>query len=206
MRHGMSCARVASTRVNRAVPEVSAAKKKSNGAMRTGDEQVCAYIALGSNLNDPVLQITRAFVALDAMPKTRCVLKSSLYSSQPMGEIEQADYINAVTTLETCLSPRDLLRCLQDIENRQGRVRGDVRWGPRTLDLDILMYADLQHDDPVLTLPHPGLSQRNFVLFPLLEIAPGLTVPGLGSLQGLVNKASMMGLQRLETEHEMPVS
>ncbi len=174
--------------------------------MRTGSEQVCAYIALGSNLSDPVQQITRAFAALDAIPETRCVLNSSLYASRPMGEIEQADYINAAATLETCLSPRNLLHCLQDIESRQGRVRGEVRWGPRTLDLDLLIYSDWQCHDPELTIPHPGLSQRNFVLFPLYEISPGLMVPGLGSLQGLVKKASMIGLQRLETECEMSVS
>ncbi len=174
--------------------------------MSTGNEQVCAYIALGSNLSNPVLQITRAFVALDSIPGTRCVLKSSLYSSRAMGEIEQPDYINAVAALETRLSPRDLLRCLQDIENRQGRVREKVRWGPRTLDLDILIYADWQHHDPVLILPHPGLSQRNFVLFPLFEIAPDITVPGLGSLRELVEKTPTNGLLCLETECETQVS
>ncbi len=163
MRRGTPCARDANILDNSGVLEVSTEKKKNNGVMRTGSEQVCAYIALGSNLSDPVQQITRAFAALDAIPETRCVLNSSLYASHPMGELEQADYINAAATLETCLSPRNLLHCLQDIENRQGRVRGEVRWGPRTLDLDLLIYSDWQCHDPELTIPHPGLSQRNFV-------------------------------------------
>lgn len=174
--------------------------------MGMGSEQARAYIGLGSNLENPVLQINSAFAALDSIPGTRCVLKSSLYISHAMGEIEQPDYINAVAALETCLPPRDLLHCLQDIENRQGRVRGEVRWGPRTLDLDILIYADLQYHDPVLMLPHPGLSQRNFVLYPLSEIAPDLIVPGLGSLRKLVEKTPATGLQCLETERAIQVS
>ncbi len=174
--------------------------------MNTGIPAVRACIALGSNLDDPLLQVTLAAKALDALPNSECLRLSSLYISAPMGAVVQPDYVNAVAVLDTRLPPRKLLRHLQDIENRQGRVRKGQHWGPRTLDLDLLLYGDLRQNDPVLTLPHPGLAQRNFVLFPLFEIAPDLEIPGLGSLRGLVEKSDMKGLRRLEHDHETQAS
>lgn len=167
---------------------------------------VQACIGLGSNLDDPRRQVMQAARALDALPDSGRPRLSSLYISAPLGDASQPDYINAVAVLPTRLPPLELLFHLQGIEQRQGRVRGGQRWGPRTLDLDLLLYGDLLQNDPVLTLPHAGLAQRNFVLFPLFEIAPDLEIPGAGSLRGLVGKSSMEGLRRLEHEHETQAS
>ncbi|HHH36752.1 MAG TPA: 2-amino-4-hydroxy-6-hydroxymethyldihydropteridine diphosphokinase [Gammaproteobacteria bacterium] len=166
-----------------------------------------AYVGLGSNLEDPRAQVARTFPELDALPETRCVARSSLYLSKPLGELPQPDYVNAVAALETRLSPHRLLAGLQALEQRRGRVRGGLRWGPRILDLDLLLYAGVVLDDPGLTLPHPGLSQRDFVLYPLQEIAPGLSIPGLGSLAELVAGCRPRGLVKLDqgpviTDHD----
>ncbi len=157
-----------------------------------------AYIALGSNLADPRQQIAQAFEALAGLPHTRLVARSSLYRSAPMGPADQPDYINAVARLDTTLAPLALLDALQAIEQQQGRVRTGERWGPRTLDLDLLLFADTIIEDPRLTVPHPGLAQRNFVLYPLMEIAEqNLIIPGLGPLSGLLDACSADGLERL---------
>ncbi len=139
-----------------------------------------AYVGLGSNLNGPARQLASAFELLTEIPDTRLLRRSSLYRSAPFGGIEQPDFINAVAALLTRLPAGDLLRELQHIEQRRGRERGEVRWGPRVLDLDLLVYSDQRIDDPDLVVPHPGIAERNFVLLPLQEIAPGLSVPGLG--------------------------
>ncbi|HFD91748.1 MAG TPA: 2-amino-4-hydroxy-6-hydroxymethyldihydropteridine diphosphokinase [Gammaproteobacteria bacterium] len=165
-----------------------------------------ACIALGSNLGDPVRQVREAAHALDALPASRRLAMSSLYVSAPLGGMAQPDYINAVAILRTRLPPLDLLHHLQEIERRQGRVRSGRRWEARTLDLDLLLYDDLRLRDTELTLPHPGLAQRNFVLYPLFEIAPDLDIPGLGALRELVSKSSMEGLQRMEHTHETQAS
>ena len=158
---------------------------------------VRAYVGLGSNLNDPRTQIHSALAALDAIPATCCVAYSSLYRSKPMGPQAQPDYLNAVAALDTRLSAEDLLRELHLIEEQHGRERGPERWGPRTLDLDLLLYGDSQLEGDSLTVPHPGLSERNFVLYPLHEIAPQLHIPGAGSLQTLLERCSNLGLQAL---------
>ncbi len=157
-----------------------------------------AYVGLGSNLQGPRAQVARTFPELDALPETRCVAHSSLYLSRPLGDLPQPDYVNAVAALETRLPPHRLLACLQALEQRRGRVRDGLRWGPRILDLDLLLYGALVQDDPRLTLPHPGLSRRDFVLYPLQEIAPGLSIPGLGSLAGLVAGCRPRGLVKLD--------
>ena len=141
-----------------------------------------AYVGLGSNLHGPVGQLEKTFEELNAIPKTRLVRQSSLYRSAPFGGVEQPDFVNAVASVLTQLEPHALLRELQSIENRRGRERGDVRWGPRILDLDLLVYSDRRIDDEDLTVPHPGILERNFVLLPLAEIAPKLTIPGLGQI------------------------
>ena len=139
-----------------------------------------AYVGLGSNLNGPVRQLASAFDLLAEIPGTRLLRQSSLYRSAPFGGVEQPDFVNAAAALLTRLTAADLLRELQRIEQQRGRERGEVRWGPRVLDLDLLVYSDQRIDDPDLIVPHPGIAERNFVLLPLQEIAPGLSVPGLG--------------------------
>ena len=157
-----------------------------------------ACIGIGSNLDDPVAQVRQALVALETIDGTRLIAASSLYRNPPMGPIDQPDYVNAVATLLTTLSPRDLLAELQDLEHRQGRVRqGRDRWGPRRLDLDILTYGNRTVTEPALQIPHPGISERNFVLFPLFEIAPQLDIPGLGLVANLVLEADASTLEKI---------
>jgi 2-amino-4-hydroxy-6-hydroxymethyldihydropteridine diphosphokinase len=142
------------------------------------------------------MQIRSALTALDAIPGTCCVSVSSLYRSQPLGPAGQPDYLNAVAGLDTHLSAEELLQQLHLIEEQHDRVRAE-RWGPRTLDLDLLLYGDQQMTDDHLTVPHPGLAERNFVLYPLHEIAPQLHIPGAGSLEALLERCSRVGLQPL---------
>lgn len=137
-----------------------------------------AYVALGSNLDDPIEQVIVAFEALSALPGTRVTARSTLYGSRPMGPADQPDYVNAVAGLDTTLDPHGLLDQLQAIEDRAGRDRSGPRWGPRTLDLDLLLYGDTRCEDERMTLPHPGITERAFVLVPLAEIAPELVLPG----------------------------
>ncbi len=143
------------------------------------------YIGIGSNLSGPARQVEAALGLLGELPETRLTAKSSLYRSAPFGGIEQPDFINAVAALETQLDARSLLGQLQDIEISRGRDRGGERWGPRIIDLDLLVYDDEVIDEPDLTVPHPGIAERNFVLLPLREIAPGLEIPGLGRVDSI---------------------
>lgn len=144
-----------------------------------------AYIGLGSNLQGPARQLEDTFVLLNEIPQTRLLRHSSLYRSAPFGGIEQPDFVNAVASLLTQLSAQELLRELQRIEKERGRERGAVRWGPRVLDLDLLVYSSQTLDEAGLTVPHPGIGERNFVLLPLGEIAPDLDIPGLGRVSNL---------------------
>jgi 2-amino-4-hydroxy-6-hydroxymethyldihydropteridine diphosphokinase len=137
---------------------------------------------------------------LMGLPGSTLCRYSSLYRSPPMGPQDQPDYINAVAELETGLSAAELLSLLQAIEDQQGRVRGAARWGPRTLDLDILIYGQAQIKAPKLTVPHPGIAERPFVLYPLAEIAPDLEIPGCGALQKLLDRCPPKGLERLAPE------
>jgi 2-amino-4-hydroxy-6-hydroxymethyldihydropteridine diphosphokinase len=155
------------------------------------------YVALGSNLGDPVAQITRALDALQRIDGAGELRRSSLYLTRPLGPANQPEYVNAVALLETRLTPEALLDALQAIEARQGRVRGPERWGPRTLDLDILLYDDLCIATQRLIVPHPGLHLRPFVLHPLAEIAPDLVVPGLGPVRELRDGLDSEGVERL---------
>ncbi len=158
---------------------------------------VTAYIGLGSNLADPQARLRRAFAELAQLPQSQLLAQSSLYRSAPMGSQDQPDYLNAVAALETALSPLALLAGLQAVEAAHQRVRGE-RWGPRTLDLDLLLYADQTIDLPTLTVPHPGLYERNFVLYPLAEIASGLVIPGLGVLGELLARCERGSLVVIE--------
>ncbi|MFZ2301162.1 MAG: 2-amino-4-hydroxy-6-hydroxymethyldihydropteridine diphosphokinase [Gallionella sp.] len=138
-----------------------------------------AFIGLGSNLEYPRSQLQRAFAELDGLPETRLIARSSLYRSAPMGYLDQPEFANAVAKIETALTPQSLLQGLLEIEHRHGRER-TFRNAPRTLDLDILLYGDMQLHEHGLTIPHPQMHLRPFVLQPLLEIAPDTNIPGIG--------------------------
>lgn len=159
----------------------------------TTEASVVAAIGLGANLGDPPAQLADARASLAALPESVLTASSRLYRSAPMGP-PQPDYANAVCVLATRLSPRSLLQACQRIEREAGRCRGPERWLPRTLDLDLLVYGNLQSDDDALLLPHPGISARNFVLIPLAEAAPELEVPGLGRAGALAATCSWQGL------------
>ncbi len=135
------------------------------------------YIAIGSNLASPLEQVNAALAALSEIPQSRVIAVSSLYRTPPLGPQDQPDYLNAAVALETTLSPEDLLDNTQRIELQQGRVRKAERWGPRTLDLDIMLFGDNIIDTPRLTVPHYDMHNRGFMLWPLFEIAPGLRFP-----------------------------
>jgi len=129
-----------------------------------------AYVGLGSNLHDPARQLQQSVTALHALPDSRVERVSAVYRSAPVGPQDQPDFLNAALLLQTSLAPLALLAAMQGIERRQGRVRGE-RWGPRTVDIDLLLYNDLRMSDARLTLPHPRLHERDFVLYPLREIS-----------------------------------
>lgn len=158
---------------------------------------VQAYIALGSNLDQPISQIRRAWVELAALPESQLKRQSSLYLSPPAGFSHQPNFINAVAELETELAPRTLLDALLEIEHAHGRHRS-FRDAPRTLDLDLLLYGDLCSHEHGLTLPHPRMHERAFVLIPLLEIAPDIVIPGHG--QPDVHPAAIQHIKRLDHE------
>jgi 2-amino-4-hydroxy-6-hydroxymethyldihydropteridine diphosphokinase len=139
-----------------------------------------AYVGLGSNLDDPEAQVRLGMHALGNLSDTRVVVCSSLYRSAPVGAVDQPDFVNAVCQVETGLSPDALLAALLEVEAAHGRTR-EIHHGPRTLDLDLLLYGDRIIHNPALTVPHPRLHERAFVLYPLSEIAPDLNIPGRGS-------------------------
>ncbi|HEY6094377.1 MAG TPA: 2-amino-4-hydroxy-6-hydroxymethyldihydropteridine diphosphokinase [Gallionellaceae bacterium] len=155
-----------------------------------------AFIGLGSNMVDPAAQVLRAIEAIATLPQTRVLARSSLYRSAPVGYLEQPDFINAVVQVETGLAPRALLDALLALEHAQGRTR-EFQNAPRTLDLDVLLYDDLQHHEHGLTVPHPQMHKRAFVLLPLLEIAPDCVIPGVGRAQQAMAQCSDQQLQRL---------
>ncbi|MDP1997667.1 MAG: 2-amino-4-hydroxy-6-hydroxymethyldihydropteridine diphosphokinase [Gallionella sp.] len=138
-----------------------------------------AFIGLGSNLEDPRDQLLRAFTELDELPDTRLIVRSSLYRSAPLGYPDQPEFVNAVAKIATALTPQVLLQALLEIEHRHGRER-IFRNAPRTLDMDVLLYDDVQLHEHGLTIPHPQMHLRAFVLQPLLEIAPDAGIPGIG--------------------------
>jgi 2-amino-4-hydroxy-6-hydroxymethyldihydropteridine diphosphokinase len=156
-----------------------------------------AFVGLGSNLDDPAAQIRHAVEHLDDLAETHVVAVSSLYRSAPFGPIDQPDFINAVAHLQTRLDATKLLRELLELELRQGRVRAE-RWGPRTIDLDLLVFGGESCDTEMLNLPHPGIAARNFVLLPLQEIAPDLVVPGLGRVADIAVDMNEPRISRID--------
>jgi 2-amino-4-hydroxy-6-hydroxymethyldihydropteridine diphosphokinase len=157
------------------------------------------YLGLGSNLADPTLQIERALSALVQLSNTRVARCSSLYTSQPMGPKEQPDYVNAAVYLQTSLTPLALLTATQKIEQEQGRERKNERWGPRTLDIDILLYGDEIINSDELVVPHYGMKEREFVLYPLLEINPQIRMPDGQLLSDIAKKCALNGLSILSS-------
>lgn len=155
------------------------------------------YIGLGANLNQPVQQLQQAIEALQQLPCSELIAVSSLYGSKPMGPQDQPDYVNAVAALDTTLEAEALLDALQQIEQLHGRQRKAERWGPRTLDLDILLYNNTVINSPRLTVQHYGMRQREFVLYPLYEIAPQLQLPDGTVLSSLLAQVPLNGLQKL---------
>jgi 2-amino-4-hydroxy-6-hydroxymethyldihydropteridine diphosphokinase len=157
---------------------------------------VRAFVALGSNLNDPAAQVRSAARALGRLPDTGLVRCSSLYRTAPVGITAQPDFINAVCEIETRLAAPALMEALLDIERAHGRQR-ERPGGPRTLDLDLLLYGDETHHQPGLSVPHPRLHERAFVLYPLHEIAPALVIPGRGRIEDLLPGCAGQGIERL---------
>ncbi|MDV2857204.1 MULTISPECIES: 2-amino-4-hydroxy-6-hydroxymethyldihydropteridine diphosphokinase [Oceanimonas] len=158
------------------------------------------YVALGANLNEPLARIRAAQQALSSLADAGSLRHSRLYCSKPMGPADQPDFINGVSVFDTSLSPHDLLDALQAIEQREGRVRKDERWGPRALDLDILLYGEQQINDQRLTVPHYGMKQREFVLYPLADLAPELTLPCGTTLSSLLQQCPLNGMTPLSEQ------
>ncbi|MBT8108874.1 MAG: 2-amino-4-hydroxy-6-hydroxymethyldihydropteridine diphosphokinase [Gammaproteobacteria bacterium] len=156
-----------------------------------------AYVGIGSNLGMPTQQIRQAIELLDEIPGSRLICYSSLYRSAPFGGIEQPDFVNAVAAVLTSRTAHGLLASLLEIETRQGRERGETRWGPRVLDLDLLVHGNTVLDEPGLTVPHPGIGERNFVLLPLREIAPELVIPGLGRVASIAVNVNEPSISRI---------
>jgi len=157
-----------------------------------------AYIGVGSNLSDPLAQVLLAFRRLEQLPLTKLVVTSRLYASRPFGPIAQPDFVNAAVGVVTQLEPLALLRELRATEAALGRPAERERWGPRIIDLDLLAYGHERRTDAELTLPHPGIVERNFVLYPLADIAPDLELPGLGRVAELKGRVTTAGLSLLQ--------
>lgn len=156
-----------------------------------------AYVGLGANLGEPRQQLLAALEDLGRIPQTRVAARSSLYRSAPIGYPDQPDYVNAVARLETGLRPEELFARLQEIERGHGRKRS-FRNAPRSLDLDLLLYGGERIDTPALTVPHPRMHERAFVLMPLLELDPGAVIPGRGNATELLRSCATQAVERTE--------
>lgn len=166
--------------------------------MSKTENAVCAYIGLGSNLADPVAQLRAGVSALARLEQTRVEACSSFYRTAPVGRREQPDFINAVCRVRTGQAPAMLMRNLLEIERAHGRVREGDKGGPRTLDLDLLLYGNQTIHTAELTVPHPRLHERGFVLYPLQEIAPDLVIPGRGAVHELLAACAGQRVERLK--------
>jgi 2-amino-4-hydroxy-6-hydroxymethyldihydropteridine diphosphokinase len=156
-----------------------------------------AYVGVGSNLSDPASQVTRALAALAGLPACRLVATSPLYRTRPLGDVVQPAFVNAVAGLLTQSTPEELLASLRALERDLGREPPRERWGPRVIDLDLLAVGRETRTSDSLTLPHAGIAQRDFVLYPLGDIAPDLDVPGLGRVAVLRGRVANRGIERL---------
>lgn len=162
-----------------------------------------AYVGIGSNLNHPETQVRGALSSLSTLPATRLVRASPLYGSRPFGPVRQPPYVNAVAALLTQQELPSFFAALRTLEHQLGRISPRERWGPRVIDLDLLVFSQEQLQSPDLTLPHPGIVQRNFVLYPLREVAPELYVPGCGRVAWLAERVDPAGIWRLNDEATM---
>ena len=169
--------------------------------MNTKSDESDAYVGMGSNLQEPRAQLEQAVTAMKRLPHSRLVAISFLYDSAPIGPPDQPRYLNAAVKLVTQLPPVELLLHLQDIERAQQRRRTAERWGPRTLDLDLLLYGAQRIDDDVLTVPHPRLAERAFALYPLRDLDPDLTIPGRGKLLALMPSVADQSLSMIGPLH-----
>ncbi len=156
-----------------------------------------AYVGIGSNLDDPSAQVASAFTSLARLADCKLVARSRLYRTRPLGPQDQPEFVNAAAGMLTTLSARELLGALKELERTLGRAQPVVRWGPRRIDLDLLMYSDLRMAERDLVLPHAGLTERNFVLYPLRDIAPEVIVPGHGLVAALAARVGPEGLALL---------
>jgi 2-amino-4-hydroxy-6-hydroxymethyldihydropteridine diphosphokinase len=156
-----------------------------------------AYVGVGSNLDDPESQVRRALQALARLPGARLMVSSPLYRTLPFGDVVQPAFVNAVAGLLIQASPDDFLTSLRALERELGREPPRERWGPRLIDLDLLVVGRETRATPVLTLPHPGIAERDFVLYPLADIAPDLDVPGVGRVSALRARVANRGITRL---------
>jgi 2-amino-4-hydroxy-6-hydroxymethyldihydropteridine diphosphokinase len=156
-----------------------------------------AYIGIGSNQDDPPARVREAFDALARLPQSQLHARSSLWSSAPFGPVAQDDFCNAVAGLVTLLPVDEFFAALRALESGLGRVPPRERWGPRRIDLDLLAFGAVKLDSPELVLPHAGIVERNFVLYPLAEIAPSLQLPGLGTVAELAARVSTAGIRKL---------
>jgi len=161
-------------------------------------DPVLAYIGVGSNLDGPRQQVLHAIALVDQLPGCHVQQQSSIYRSAPFGPVAQDDFMNAVVAVETAVPPDILLACLKEIERVQGRDPRAKRWGPRVIDLDILVYGDQTLDLPQLQVPHPGIGERNFVLLPLREIAPDLVIPGIGRVADIAIDEHVPPIRRVD--------
>ena len=173
----------------------------SKGDSEANQPRETVFIGLGSNQQQPLQQLQSALARMALVPDVDLVDLSSYYQTPPVGPQDQPDYVNAVACLETALEPTQLLDQLQKIEHAQGRVR-DQRWGPRTLDLDILLFGDRIIADERLTVPHPEMHKRCFVLVPLAELQPDITIPRIGSIGTLLAKLDCRDIRKLSADAE----
>jgi 2-amino-4-hydroxy-6-hydroxymethyldihydropteridine diphosphokinase len=156
-----------------------------------------AYVGVGSNLADPQSQVRRALQALERLPGSRLIASSPLYRTRPLGEVVQPAFVNAVAGLLTQSTPEDLLAALRNLERELGREAPRERWGPRVIDLDLLVVGREERATETLTLPHAGIAMRDFVLYPLADVAPDLDIPRLGRAAALRDRVANRGIERL---------
>jgi 2-amino-4-hydroxy-6-hydroxymethyldihydropteridine diphosphokinase len=177
-------------------PAPARARARTRGFM-TQPQWQPAYVGVGSNLADPQLQVGRAMQALDALPGTRLIATSPLYRSAPFGDVVQPAFVNAVAGLLTQSTPEELLEQLRGLERELGREPPRERWGPRIIDLDLLVFGREERATETLTLPHAGIAMRDFVLYPLADLAPELDIPRLGRAAALRDRVANRGIERL---------
>jgi 2-amino-4-hydroxy-6-hydroxymethyldihydropteridine diphosphokinase len=161
------------------------------------DRWLPVYVGVGSNLADPEAQVKRALRALEHLPGSRLVACSPFYRTQPFGEVPQPPFVNAVAGLLTQSTPEDLLAALRNLERELGREAPRERWGPRLIDLDLLVVGREERATESLTLPHAGIAERDFVLYPLADVAPDLDIPRLGRVAALRDRVANRGIERL---------